>query len=81
MPLALGPPVRLITVTAHERHKNVVVRVPVVMRIDRSWCSRDNARCGWFVRSRRSRCTSGGRRITVARRCILCQRKRSATDK
>jgi hypothetical protein len=44
MPLALRPPVRLIPVTASERHNNVPVRVPVVMRIDRSWCTRNNGR-------------------------------------
>jgi hypothetical protein len=67
MPLTLWPPVRLITVTARERHNNVPVRMSVVMRIDRSWCSGDNARCGCPVRSRGPRCTGGGRRIAVPR--------------
>jgi hypothetical protein len=83
MILALRPPVRTIPRTARERYDNVLVRVTVVMRgrlKRRSWCSGDNARSGWSVRSRVPRCTSGGRRIAVGRRCILRQRRRSATN-
>ena len=36
MILALRPPVRAIPITARERHDNVLMRVPVVMRLDQS---------------------------------------------